>query len=150
MQGLYDEMWGKQLQVIKDHIFSIPYPGDGFRLGYKADLKELGDEAFPDLECTKGKAGKVFKVLKVSNSHHIKTNANYLFYLPEDQKKGLWILTDKELTDTRWTKSHAWFVVLAASLVKAKASNQWKKDRNVALHYMDNWGWDEIVAAFTY
>ncbi|KAG0640762.1 hypothetical protein HOY80DRAFT_1115969 [Tuber brumale] len=240
MQGLYDELWGTQLPVIKDHKFSIPHPGHGFRLGYKVDLKEIGDGTFPDSEFEKGKEDKVFKVLKVktklpcgryrllvrqefetierdlsqiesdkwtntdpetgdpvedlnldyelggqpgsgksfflsyllvrrllegqptafriddnicylfdSSSNGVKTDANCLFGLPEDRKKGLWILTDGVLTGARWNMmNHGWFVVLAASPAKVGASNQWKKDRNVASRYMSNWEWDEIIAAF--
>ncbi|PWW76595.1 hypothetical protein C7212DRAFT_343976 [Tuber magnatum] len=85
------------------------------------------------------------------NSNSIKTDANYRFDLPEYQKKRLWILTDEALTDAGWNmKGHSWFVVLAASLTKVKASRQWEKDRDVALRYTSNWGWDEIVATFTY
>ncbi|CUS10112.1 unnamed protein product [Tuber aestivum] len=187
MQGLGDELWGKQLRVIKNRTFSTPYPGHGFRPEYKVNLKEIGYGAFPDPEFKKGKAEKVFKVLQVrselpcgtrrrllvhqkllagqptafrtdddecylfdSSSNRIKTNANYLFDLPKDQKKGLWILTDKALGVARWNKkNHSWFVVLAASPLKVKASNQWKKNRNVASRYMGNWGWDEIIVAFT-
>ncbi|KAG0126292.1 hypothetical protein HOY82DRAFT_581112 [Tuber indicum] len=65
MQALYDELWGKQLHVIKDCTFSIPRPGHSFRPGYKADLSEIGDKAFPDPEFAKGKQKKTFKVLKV-------------------------------------------------------------------------------------
>ncbi|KAG0127480.1 hypothetical protein HOY82DRAFT_541919 [Tuber indicum] len=83
-----------------------------------------------------------------SNSNGSKTDANSLFDLPEDRKRALWILTDEALTDGVWNDSHSWFVVLAASPAKMKASRQWEKDRNVASRYMTNWGWDEIVAAF--
>ncbi|KAG0633397.1 hypothetical protein HOY80DRAFT_896565 [Tuber brumale] len=237
MQALYDELWGKQLHVIMDCTFSIPRPGHGFHPGYKADLREIEDEAFPDPEFAKGKEKKVFKVLKVRSelpcrrkrllvrqeyetiecnllemqavewsdfeteipylnldfkiggqpgsgksfflsyllvrrllagqptafrrndndcylfnrdSNGSKTDANSLFDLPKDQKKALWILTDGALTNERWNmKGHGWFVVLAASPAKIKASRQWVKDRNVASRYMTNWKWEEIVAAFT-
>ena len=60
-------------------------------------------------------------------------------------------MTDAALADERWTeRSHSWFVVLAASPLKVKASRQWEKDRNVGVHFMRNWTWPEIVAAFRY
>jgi len=86
-----------------------------------------------------------------SISHGSETDANFLFHLPKDRKKALWLLTDGALTDERWNKkNHNWFVVLAASPAKMQASKQWKKDRNAGVRYMTNWGWDEIVAAFWY
>ncbi|KAG0137545.1 hypothetical protein HOY82DRAFT_575992 [Tuber indicum] len=76
-----------------------------------------------------------------SISHGSETNANYLFHLPEDQKKIPWILTDGALTDERWNKkNHSWFMVLAASPAKITASRQWQQDRNVGSCYMTNWG----------
>ena len=52
--------------------------------------------------------------------------------------------------DPEWNSDHPWFVVLAVSPQKVKASRQWEKDRNCGAHYMNNWGWDEIFAAFRY
>ena len=86
-----------------------------------------------------------------SGANGSKTDANSLFDFPEDRKRALWILTDEALADAGWnTKDHGWFVALAALPDKIKASHQWRKDRNVGLRYMGNWGWDEIVAAFRY
>ena len=60
-------------------------------------------------------------------------------------------MTDEALVDAGWTElSHSWFVVLAASPLKVKASRQWEKDRNVGVRFMRNWTWAEIVAAFRY
>ena len=86
-----------------------------------------------------------------SDANGSETDANSLFHLPGDRKRALWILTDEALADAGWyRKDHGWFVVLAASPAKIKASRQWEKDRNVGSRYMGNWGWDEIVAAFRY
>ena len=76
-------------------------------------------------------------------------DVNFLFRLPKDEKRKLWILTDEALVDARWNqKRHHWFVVLAGSPAKVTASYQWKKDRNARVYYTSNWEWEEIVAAF--
>lgn len=77
-------------------------------------------------------------------------DAKTLFKLNEEEKRKLWILTDESLTNPNWTRIFSWFVVLAASPVKVKASRQWQKARNVGVYYMNTWGWYEIVAAFRY
>ncbi|RPB00387.1 hypothetical protein L873DRAFT_1899767 [Choiromyces venosus 120613-1] len=74
MQDLYDELWGKELRVIEDRPCSIPWPQHGFRPGYKVDLKEIGDEAFPDPEFAKGKKEQVFKVLRARSELPCGTN----------------------------------------------------------------------------
>ena len=80
-----------------------------------------------------------------------KIDIEKLFGLDEDKKRSLWILTDAALLDEGWNRrSHSWLVVLAASPLKVKASRQWEKDRNVGVHFMRNWAWAEIVAAFRY
>ncbi|RPA98229.1 hypothetical protein L873DRAFT_1828618 [Choiromyces venosus 120613-1] len=77
-----------------------------------------------------------------SDSHGSETKANSVFHLPKNQKKALWILMDQKLKHPGWNeKGHSWFVVQVASPKK--------KDRNVGSHYMSNWGWGEIVAAFS-
>jgi len=81
MEDLYNELWGKKLSVIHDRTFSIPRPQQlGFRLGYKADLKEV-DKAFPDPEFEKGKEEKVFKVLEVDSD--LPCGENRLLVRPE-------------------------------------------------------------------
>lgn len=80
-----------------------------------------------------------------------KVNINTLFELDENAKRELWILTDEALTHPNWTRAyHSWFVVLAASPEKTKASRQWQKDRNADVHYISNWNWTEIFATFRY
>ena len=74
MEVLYHELWGKQLDVIKDREFSIAQPGRGFRLAYKVDLGEMGDEAFTDPAFAKGVEERVFKVLKVRSRLPCGTN----------------------------------------------------------------------------
>jgi len=77
-------------------------------------------------------------------------DANYLFDLPDKEKRDLWILTDQALTDPLWNKTwHSWFVVLGCSEKKVDLSEQWVKERNLHETYMNNWEWDEIYAAFT-
>ncbi|RPA92478.1 hypothetical protein L873DRAFT_1861613 [Choiromyces venosus 120613-1] len=177
MQDLYDELWGKPLRVIEPRTFSIPQPQHGLRPGYMVDLKEIKVEAYPDPEFAKGKKEQVFQVLKVKSrlpcgtnqflvhqefetierelwevvdSHSSKTDANSLFDLPNNQKKALWILMDEKLEDAGWNdKGHGWFVVQADSPKKVQNSWQWEKDRKVRSRYMSNWGWCEIVAAFS-
>jgi len=78
-------------------------------------------------------------------------DAEFLFNLAEQRNPRLWILTDACLTDERWnTTYYNWFIVLAASLPHVQASGQWKSDRNVDIHYMRPWSWNEIFAAFRY
>jgi len=61
----------------------------------------------------------------------------------------IWILTDGKLSDERWsTKNYPWFIVLAASPGLIKESWGWLKERNPRVHYMSNWQWSEIYAAF--
>ncbi|RPA89012.1 hypothetical protein L873DRAFT_1832110 [Choiromyces venosus 120613-1] len=67
-----------------------------------------------------------------SDSHSSETDANSVLHLPKNEKE-----------------CHGWFVVQAASSKKVRKSRQWEKDRNVGSHYMSNWGWGEIVAAFS-
>ncbi|RPB01931.1 hypothetical protein L873DRAFT_1842102 [Choiromyces venosus 120613-1] len=141
MQDLYDKLWGKQLRVIEPCTFSIPHPQHGLRPEYMVDFKVIGDEWFQDLEFEKGKE---------DDSHGRKTDVNSLFDLPDHQKEELWILTDEALEDAGWNdKGHSWFVVLAASPAKIRGLWQWEKDRKVGSRYMSNWGWGEIVAAFS-
>jgi len=81
MEDLYNELWRKKLPVIQDRTFSIPRPQQlDFRLGYKADLKEV-DKAFPDPEFEKGKEEKVFKVLEVKSE--LPCGGNRLLVRPE-------------------------------------------------------------------
>ncbi|RPA88359.1 hypothetical protein L873DRAFT_1796691 [Choiromyces venosus 120613-1] len=80
-QDLYDELWGKELDVIEESTFSILPSQHGFRPGYMVSLKEIGDEAFPDPEFAKGKKELVFKVLKVRSElpcgmYQLLTNVN--------------------------------------------------------------------------
>ncbi|RPA95799.1 hypothetical protein L873DRAFT_1929528 [Choiromyces venosus 120613-1] len=85
-----------------------------------------------------------------SNSKGSKTDADSLFDLPKNQKKVLWIMMDEKLEDAGWNmKGHGWFVVQVTLPKKVQNSRQWEKDRNVGSHYMSNWGWGEIVAAFS-
>jgi hypothetical protein len=78
-------------------------------------------------------------------------DANFLFNLGGGAKRELWILTDEALVDSAWTDEDTpWFIVLAASPQKVKASRQWEKDRNPGMYFVRNWEWHEIVAAFGY
>ena len=77
-------------------------------------------------------------------------NLEFLSTLSDNEKRELWILSDEALVDPEWNSDHPWFVVLAVSPQKVKASRQWEKDRNCGAHYMNSWGWDEIFAAFRY
>ena len=77
-------------------------------------------------------------------------NLEFLSTFSDSEKRELWILSDEALVDPEWNWSNPWFVVLAASPQKVQASRQWEKDRNCGTHYMRNWEWDEIFAAFRY
>ncbi|RPA90239.1 hypothetical protein L873DRAFT_1795603 [Choiromyces venosus 120613-1] len=160
-----------QLSVIEPRTFSIPQPQHGLHPGYMVDLKELDDEAFTDPEFEEGNEEQVFQVLKTNIEPEtemlvMELNLDYqiagqpgsdsetdtcsLFHLPKDQKKVLWILMDEKLEHPRWNeKGHGWFVVLAALPAKIQGSRQWQKNRKVGSHYMSNWEWGEIVAAFS-
>lgn len=60
-------------------------------------------------------------------------------------------MTDSALEELEWSEQDApWFTVLAASSKRFEGSEHWAKERNVGVHYMKNWEWQEIVAAFWY
>ncbi|KAG0639417.1 hypothetical protein HOY80DRAFT_1074068 [Tuber brumale] len=76
--------------------------------------------------------------------------AETLFQLSPEKKRSLWILTDEAIIDARWTnRNHSWFIVLGSSPALVRQSRQWENDRNVGVHYMRNWVWSEIFAAFS-
>ncbi|RPB00673.1 hypothetical protein L873DRAFT_1788850 [Choiromyces venosus 120613-1] len=125
-------------------IAGQPGSGKSFFLSYLLVLRILKGQPtvfhFNDRHC----------YLFDSDSKGSKTDADSLFDLPENQKKVLWILMDEKLEDAGWNmKGHGWFVVQAASPKKVRNLRQWQKDRKVRSHYMSNWGWGEIVAAFS-
>jgi len=41
-----------------------------------------------------------------------------------------------------------WFIVLATSAGKIKVFNNWEKENNSDLYFMQNWNWPEIFAAY--
>ena len=80
-----------------------------------------------------------------------RVDADDLFAIDSSEKRQLWILTGEALTDPEWRRpDHQWFVLLAASPQKIQASRQWVKDRNPGVHYILNWEWHEIFAAYRY
>jgi len=85
-----------------------------------------------------------------TNQHHgQRVKAQSLFNLKREEQRQLWILTDEVLRGAQWANgAFAWFIVLAASPQKIKKSRQWQKDHNPGMHYISNWEWNEIFAAF--
>ena len=76
-------------------------------------------------------------------------SSHELFDIDPIAQKGLWILTDEGLSNPDWNQVwHTWFLVLAASPKKVQDSKQWVNKRNPGVTYINNWGWDEIYAAF--
>ncbi|KAG0130296.1 hypothetical protein HOY82DRAFT_382825 [Tuber indicum] len=70
--------------------------------------------------------------------------------LPPQKKRKLWVLTDETIQNPRWhMPTSGWFVVLAASPEKVKASRQWQKERNPDVYFMSPWEWPEIFAAYS-
>lgn len=81
-----------------------------------------------------------------------KVKAKTLFKLGDKiygTNNRIWILTDGALADERWgINDYPWFIVLAASPRMTSKSWKWAKGRSPRVHYMSNWQWSEIYAAF--
>ncbi|KAG0639754.1 hypothetical protein HOY80DRAFT_1072667 [Tuber brumale] len=66
------------------------------------------------------------------------------------EKRKLWVLAGETVQNQKWHMSTAgWFIVLAASPEKVKASRQWQKERNPAVYFMGTWELPEIFAAYS-
>jgi len=65
MKKLYDKVWGKESQIIREFTVLVPRAEHGIRPGYKVTIRQSGMEAFAPSEFTSKRQMIPFKIMEV-------------------------------------------------------------------------------------